>query len=230
VSGRKKEGDVCFRFGWVKGMSVCIRRGTRPRKLQSCAFGAYHTKENQWNFMRVSARGWGRRQKAQCAAVSEGWQGSGLVGCSRTQLVGKQGAGALLDVAQDNSGQQAAKGGSHGGAGLDAPRRVLCREALHRRMKGGSRQQCSPSGHRGMHRHSVKPVQTGAARRGEGRVHYTPSPRRPLTSEHMRGRFHEAIPRAANCSGRCSCRRICRKQGMEGSRWAGRERLASAST
>lgn len=31
-----------------------------------------------------------------------------------------------------------------------------------------------------------------------------------LTSKHMRGRFQQATPTAANCSGRCSCRRICR--------------------
>lgn len=39
---------------------------------------------------------------------------SGLVGCCCAQLVGKQGTGALLDVAQNDGGEQAAKGGGHG--------------------------------------------------------------------------------------------------------------------
>lgn len=37
-----------------------------------------------------------------------------------------------------------------------------------------------------------------------------------LTSKHMRGRFQQATPTAANCSGRCSCRRICRRAQLPG--------------
>lgn len=44
--------------------------------------------------------------------------------------------------------------------------------------------------------------------------------RRPLTSTHILGMFQDANPMAANCSGRCSCSRICRaEQWARGRGW-----------
>ena len=59
---------------------------------------------------------------------------SAFVRSCRLQPAGEERAGALLQKAQAGGGQQVAKAGCRCGAGLDAPRRVLCGEALHRRM------------------------------------------------------------------------------------------------